>query len=225
MPANVTLSQLRTRTRFLSGLENSRSVSDARLNEVINASIRKVWDLLLRHRPDPYTTEQTPAPVTVANQASVALAANFYRLREVEVLDSGNYFRMRPINVSEAWRFENSTSQPRALRYRVQSNSLVIVPTPSAAYTLRVYYYPSFTALALDTDTFDGVNGYEDLVIARSIVDIKLRDSMPFGDWQSRVEVLQREIMEASADVDAGQPFFLSGTGPEGGYNDDWIAP
>lgn len=225
MTVNVTLLTLRTRTRFLGDFENSRVISDTRLNEVINANIRKVWDLLLRHRPEPYITEQSGPPVTVANTATVALASNFYRLRGVQVLDGGNYFKLQPVNVSEAWRFNTAAAAPRGFRYRIQGANLVLVPTPTAVYTLRVYYFPAFTALSADIDTFDGVNGYEDLVIARSIVDLKLRESMPAGEWSQRALELGREVTEAASDLDAGEPFYLSGTGAEGIDEDLWWAP
>lgn len=225
MSVTVTLSTLRARTRFLGDFENSRVISDVRLDEVLNANLRKVWDLLLRHRPDPYITEQSGPPATVANVATVALAANFYRLREVEVLDGGDYYKLRPVNVGEAWRFSTASAAPRGLRYRPQGANLVLVPTPPAVYTLRIYYFPAFTALVNPGDTFDGVNGYEDLVIARSIVDLKMRESMPAGEWSQRVVDLTREIMEAASDLDAGEPFYLSGTGPEGADEDMWWAP
>lgn len=225
MAVNVTLDQMRTRVRFLGDFENSRVISDARLDEVINANLRKVYDLLLRHRPEPYITEQSGPPVTVANSPNVALASNFYRLREVEVYDGGNYYKLRPVNLSEAWRFNAPAAAPRGFRYRVQGANLVLVPTPTAVYTLRVYYFPAFTALASGSSAFDGVNGHEDLVIARSVVDLKMRESMPAGEWSQRVLALTKEVMEAAGEVDSGDPFWLSGTGPEGIEEDLWWTP
>lgn len=225
MSVTVTLAQLRTRVRFEGDFENSRVISDARLDEVINAAIRKVWDLLLRHRPDPYITEQAGPPATVANVATVALAANFYRLRQVEILDSGEYSKLRPVNVSEAYRFGRSSAAPRGFRYRLQGANLVLVPTPTAVHTLKIYYLPAFTALVLAADTFDGINGYEDLVIARSICTLKRRECQPMGEFAQQVVDLTREIVEAASDLDAGEPFYLSGTGPEGADEDMWYAP
>lgn len=207
MAVSVTLDTLRNRVRFLGDFENSRIVTDERLDEIINANVRKVWDLLLRHRPEQYITEQSGNPATAANDATVTLAADFYRLRKVEWLDGSRYRRLRPINVSVAHRWSTAGSP---CGYRIQGNELVIVPTPNAVYSLRIYYLPAFAALVEDDDEFDGINGYEDLVIALSIVDLKLRESMPFGEWMGRAEKLTRELIDA-AELDAGEPFLLSG--------------
>lgn len=226
MPATQTLAQLRTRIRFDGDFENSRVISDARLLEVINASAREVWDWYAEKRRDLLITEQSGPPAMVPNTATVALASNLYRLEQVEILDGGQYYRVHPVNVHEAWRFNTSWASPRGFRYRVQANNLVFVPTPKAAYTLRVYYIPTLTALSADGDTFDGINGFEDLLIVRSILRLLRREKMPTAEFVAEAERVERRVMAAAEQLDVGQPFFLSGTGPEGPPDDDyWWVP
>lgn len=226
MASVITLDELRARVRFLGDFQNSRlgqtslAEGEARLLEVINANIRKVWDLLLRFRPDAYVVRQGNNPATTANLATVALAADFYRLRQVEISDGGTWHRLRPVNLSEGWRYQRASSAPTNLRYRVEGSNLVLAPTPTAVHSLRIFYLPAFEALR-DPDPedeedegvteFDGINGYEDLVIARCIVDLKMREGMAAGEWMTRVEQLTREVQEAAGDLDAGEPFYLSG--------------
>src|SRR5262245_28709322 len=170
MADNVTLSALRDEIRFLGDFENSRVVTDTRLNARINNAIKALWDLLLLHRPDTYVKEQTPAPTSTPGSNVLALAADFYRLRCVEVLVGANYFPVRTHNLRDAWRLERAGgAQPRGLRYRIQpggapaATALRLAPTPQAVYTFRVHYLPAFADLVADGDTFDGVNGYDDL--------------------------------------------------------------
>lgn len=211
MPKTVTFAELKTRVRFLGDFENSRVISDARLGEVVNASVESLWDLLLRHRPDAYVVEAALVP-TVPGSNSIALPASFYRLRLVEVQDGTKYRRLHPHNLSEAWRIEgDGTSSPRRMRYRIQGGVLRLAPTPTAVFQIRVHYLPVATTLVADGDTLDSVNGYEDLIIADAIVQLKLRESMPFGEWEARADKLRAEIIEASSDLDAGEAFLLSG--------------
>ncbi len=225
MAADVEFGELKTRVRFRGGFENSRAITDTRLAELLNQELRHVWDLLIRHRSDPQVSMTTTA--TVVNDPLVVLPSNFYRLRQLEILDGTEYFPLAPVNLSEAWRFERGTTQPRGFRYRVVLDSgndrVRLAPTPTRVYTLRVWYYPTFADLVDDTDVFNGVNGYEDLVIARVIEALKLRDGMPANEWSQLVARREAEI-KAEAEVDGKEPFLLSG-GVDDFDEDVWWVP
>ena len=210
MPATFTLAQLRTRVRFLGDFENSRIISDARLDEVINGNLRRVWDLLLDHRVTPYVKIQAGNPVTAPGTATVALAADFYRLRQVLISVGGILTPLHEINQAEAWKFQTGF-QPYGLRYTFRANTLVLYPTPTAVYSLEIQYYPTMVPLALVSDTFDFVNGSDDLLIARCVLDLKMRESMPAQEWEARVQQYTKETIDAVSDVNAGEPFLLSG--------------
>ena len=83
MAKTITLAQLIERVRFQGDLENSRVASDARITEIVNRGIEGVWDLLLDTRPEQYIT--TTTLTTTPGSDSVALPADFYRLRLVEI--------------------------------------------------------------------------------------------------------------------------------------------
>lgn len=211
MADNVTLSALRDEVRFLGDFENSRVVTDTRLNARINNAIKGLWDLLLLHRADAYVKEQNPAPTSTPGSNILALPADFYRLRCVEVLVGSDYFPVRTHNLRDAWRIERrGAGQPRGLRYRIQGATLRLAPTPTQVYTFRVHYLPVFADLVADGDTFDGINGYDDLVVWSVIADLKRREGTNPAEAEGKVAALTKPIITAMTDIDA-EPFSLAG--------------
>lgn len=222
MPATVTLTQLRTRVRFMGDFENSRIISDARIDEIINVNLRRIWDLLLDHRVTPYVKLQTGSPATVANTATVALANDFYRLHQVLINVSGLYTPLHEVNLLEAWRYQQGL-QPYGLRYTVRDNNLVFFPTPTAVYPLQIQYYPTMTALSSGSDTFNFVSGSDDLLVTRCVYDLKMREQMPAAEWLQRADMRQQELIDSISELNAGEPFLLSG-GVDTYYGDGWGA-
>ena len=219
MPVTITLADLRARVRFLGDFDNSRfgqpsqSVSDARLDEVINDSLRATYDLFLTYRGEQFVKEQAGSPSTIAGGNAVTLASDFYRLWQVEVQEGSDYYPLRHINLREAWRFQNSSSQPRGLTFRLLANTLVFYTTPTGNYPLRIWYAPAFAALATTISSFDGINGFERLAIARSVLDLKMREGMPAQEWAAKVQQYTDELRAEAGEADRGTPFMLSGMG------------
>lgn len=211
MPRNVTLSTFRTDLRFETGFDNSRVFSDTRLNAYVNDAIADVWDMLLDARPDYYVAEHSV--VTVIGTSTVALASDHYRIRAVRVLIGGYPFPVHPVNLTEAWRFERGVASARNWRYRQQGSSLRIVPTPAEVATLRVYYLPYAPTLSADGDTWDGISGYERLVVLLAKRGMFARERMPTGDLDREIDEETKKIRAAAGDLDAGQAFYLDGQG------------
>lgn len=211
MAKNVTLTTLIATVRFQGDFESSRIMSDANITAAINSAGAELWDLLLDCRPDQYITTTTSLSTTAASD-SVTLPTDFYRLRMVEVLDGSIYHTLRPHNLSEAWRYQLTGSAPSRFTYRIQSGALRILPTPQAVYSLRISYFKPYTDFVLGADTFDAVNDYEDLIVARVIAKLRGgREGMDSSWWDGEAARLERSIRDTAGDVDAGEPFALSG--------------
>lgn len=221
MAKAITFGALKSRVKFLGRFERSRVVSDARVGEAVNNGIETVWDVLLKRRPDSYVLEVAAA--TIANNPAVALAARFYKLRMVSILDAGIYWRVRAHNLSERDKLEATRAggSPRSLKYRIQGGSLYFAPTPTRVYTLQVHYLPAFADLVVDADTFDGINGYDDLAVMLALVELKGRDVLEAQHWQAKADALLAQISTVASDMDEGEAFSLSGGSPEadGSFN------
>lgn len=212
MSRTRTLAELRADVRFESGMDNSRIWSSARIDRKLNEQISDVWDLLITARPDYYLQEW--APSTVAGTPTVALAASHYKLRRVEVTISGKQYPVYPINLSEVWRFANSTSVSRRWRYRIQGSNLVIVPTPAEVATLKIWYLPYAPTLVADGDTFDGISGYERLIVLLVAKEMHRRERMPIdGEWLKYIDEQYAKIKSAASELDAGEAYYLDGQG------------
>ena len=212
MTATVTFAIIKNRIRFEADFENATAavVDPTRLNEVANGAMRRVWALLLRHRPDHCLAEAALA--TTANSQTVSLPAAFQQLRLLEILDGSSYVPMSPYALGDQWRLQQAgaVASPADIRYRIQGTALKLAPTPTAVYELRLYYLPTFTPLVLDADTFDGINGFEDLVIAEGVLDLLRREKMPLGEWIEKRDDLRKQIIPEATDTDDA-PFYLDG--------------
>lgn len=218
-----TLAELRARVAFEGDFPNSSKFTPTILTAKVNEGIEETWSVLTDARPDYYTREQSPAPVTVAGVDQVALPLDLLHLRKVELLDGDRAYKLMTINLAESHRVRRGSGRPS--RYRPQGTALKLYPPPEAAYTLRIYYIPAFTNLAADGDTFDGINGFEDHAVALAIYRLKLREQMPVGDWLGEVQRIEQK-MRGDAKLDTGEPFYLSGGGRrEGSAGDDWELP
>lgn len=217
MAKTTTLLAMRTAVQFQGDFENSPVFTPARIDAIINEGVEEFWDLLLDGRPD--TLIKTVSLATVASSDSVALPSDFYRLRLVEILNGADYYPLQKHDIGEAWRYQRGPATPTNFSYRIEPGSgtpfaigLRIAPTPTAVYTLRVKYFPPATGLATDGSTLDTVNGFDGLIIARTIAKLKGGREGSDSAWWDREAARCEAGMRASVSPDdIGEPMSLSG--------------
>lgn len=146
MARTFTLVQLRTRALQLADRENDNALNTSEANDAINAGIAFVWNELTRLAPEQHSSDQTIT--TSSGTMAYALPATFRSslfLYSQEFSDGSR----RPIDIITTWDRANFKA-------------------PTATYTLIHEYVPSPTLLSSDSDTFDGVCGFEDIVAAHA---------------------------------------------------------
>jgi len=217
--ATVTLARMREAIRLEGSWENSSDITDALLNNFINRGVREVWDLLKSKRDDLLV-----ASINITTSPGFEkspLPDGFYQLRKLEIADPSSrsgWRRIRKVDLDVSHHIANL--QGKNYRYRLQGNTLVLHPTPQAAEQLRMFYIPVAPRMADDADTFDGINGYEELVF--QIVVMRCRDRQ-----EQDVSVQVREIQRLTANISAAsdgrdvEPFYLNPYGATGGACDD----
>lgn len=186
MSRPVTLLQLRDRARQKANFENATTfITDAELTRLVNTHRTAIYDLLRQAAPPYYYTSSATLSVTPGS-GLYALPADFLSLENVYVTSGGRNYEILPLRSGERSYWQ----------------------APSASSTVAVEYTPVPTDLAADGDTFDGVNGWDELIVAMCARDmlIKSRES---------VEQVQLEIQELTARIrtmshrDRGKPRYI----------------
>lgn len=155
MARKVTLLQLRTRVRQRADVENNTHVTDAEINGLINDGITQFWDQLVTEAPPDYfrkSVNLTIVPGQLAyNIPTIFPDGDFYKLRRVYVSEAN---RLRPLNP-------------------VQEDAVLPLIPAQQACTVRIHYIPSAPLLVSDSDEFDGVNGWDELIVLCAAIDVK----------------------------------------------------
>jgi hypothetical protein len=123
---------------------NSGSLSDANILRVLNQELQSYVVPTLTEIGGEYMVAISPV-TTVAAQAaySVPDRASGTKLRDVMCrTDSGsNYYPLQRLDPAQATIAGGSVNQGRPTHYYVQMDSVYLVPTPDAAYSVLLKYY------------------------------------------------------------------------------------
>jgi hypothetical protein len=165
MPRTFTLAELETRLRSLTDTVNDTHLSQAEMWDFINGGIARTIDKLVESGNGEHLTKKVTFS-TVANQSdyvvtTVIPAGDFYRLIGVQVRASNSWLPVR----------------------RLVRESSQLLRAPQGVSTVRLTYLPYASKLTTGTDTFDGINGFEDMVLMCAAIDVKRKkeeDTAPF---------------------------------------------
>lgn len=205
---STTLTQLKTDVRNRADMANSLFVSDAELITYINGSIAELHDLLIGSAEDYYLIDYSVN--TIANTATYALPAAFYKLRGVDIRqNSGDWQSLRPFNFNE----RNSSSDAQSsngLRYRLAGSNLMLSPAPIGIYEIKIWYTPVATKLAIDADILNDVNQWSEYVIIDAAIKCLNKEESDVSVLMATKADLRKRIENMSASRDAGQPESIS---------------
>lgn len=208
MARTLTLADMRERVRQLGSYERSADITDALLNSFINAAIADVWDLFVNSNDDRYLTY---VPLSATDESHFALPGNFYKLRKVELTDGSDTYELKRVDL-ERTHLMRSTVSAGNYRYRETTSELVIhpsPPSPPAAYLdIAIYYWPCAAVLSDDSQTWDGINGFEDLVICHALRKCLVRHKLPTTEVDTDIVRLSARI-KSSLDRRGAEPFYL----------------
>jgi hypothetical protein len=92
------------------------------------------------------------------------------------------------------------------INYRLIGNNVEIVPDDHAPGTYRFWYIPSYTTLALDADTVDGVNGWEEYIIVDACIKCLEKEESDTSVFERQKAKLEQRIEEMASNRDLDQP-------------------
>lgn len=171
---SVTLIDALTRIYRRADLENATDrFPKTEVIDEYNESLAALYDRILRARGPEYFEKSTP--VTTTSGVSVYnLPADFLELISVELNVGGYNYKLKRFDReqraylgSQALSFSGDY-----FRYMLHgkdtysdSDTIEFLPIPTPASAITVFYVPAAAKLVNDSDTFDGVNGWEEYAI------------------------------------------------------------
>lgn len=196
----VTLGELKTRVRELADLEDDLGfVDDSELVGHINRSLWALDDLLHKTWADYFAVE---FPTTFGG-ASYPLPIDFYKLVAVDVRDTDTvWYDLKPYMLAERNALRNITTPvlARAVKYRIIGRTLKFLPDMPAGTQAILTYYPEQPALAVDADTREYDNGWEQWACLQTAIILLTKEER---DTSALEVLLARETarIEASAPI------------------------
>jgi hypothetical protein len=161
-----TLFNLRIQARYKSNMLgkgttlSSDLVSDRELSYYINQELGELHDILTKAYDAHFFVDSYQFS-TESGKRDYNLPTDFYKLGGVDISVSGETYTLENYNFQERSAFESSTIYSLAgapyFRYHIQRNSIRLLPTPNAAYTVVLWYSKALNRLKNDEDVVDNV--------------------------------------------------------------------
>lgn len=205
MAKTVALSDLRSLVRYYGDFENDTAfASNTELNARINRAIGALYDKIAEANEEYYLTFDVWT--TVAGTTDYALPASFYRLLGVDLsISSTEYVSLPRFQMAER-NTRRSAADATDCAYSLWGSSLRIIPAPPAGRTLRAWFIPVYTTLSGDSDTFDGVNGWEDWVALEVAIGLRIKEESDVSDLRQSQALAWDRISAAVAKRDSANP-------------------
>jgi hypothetical protein len=209
MARTVTLGQLRERVRRRADMVNSTFVSDDEINQYVNDAIAELYDLLMQKFGEDYYTIVTGDQTFTANQLTYTLPDNFLKVVGVDIKVQGNnYVTIKPYMFSERNQYNTLLTRGvlayESTRYRLVGNDIIFTQTPAGQGQYRIWYIPYQPVLELDSDTFNGFNGWEKWVEIAAAMECMMKEESDTRPLQEELARMNLRIERASANRDAG---------------------
>lgn len=211
---SVTFAELKTYARQRADMEGSNFVTETELGAFVNGSAQELYDILVSSFQD-YYISQMPQFTLSTGEDSVSLPADFYKLRGVDKLIGGSTTVWTTV---DAFSFAERNSRQNlggmvgfntndsGIRYRVQGSQVKFTPADDCAGTYRLWYVPRMPILTLDSDSFDGVNGWEEYIIVDAAIKCLQKEESSSAAFERQKAALIKRIEDASKSRDAGSP-------------------
>jgi len=200
MARPVTFIEMKTRARQRADMENSTFIKESELNFYINDSLAELYDILVQKFGANYYLKQFTI-TTAPGVLEYDLPVDFYKINGVDLVrgNSDSNLTLKPFMFIE----RNSRTFFDNYRYRLLGNKIHFLD-PDASREILVWYVPISERLVLDTDTFDGINGYEEYVIIDAAIKMKEKEESDIQGLLVSKQMMNKRIEEAAENRDEG---------------------
>lgn len=216
----VTLANLRDEVRRRADMEGSTFVTDAEVNSYINRSGGALHDILVTVYEDYFVTSlqfsMPYVPVSgppLTDTAAYPLPTDFLKMRGLDYQVESNCWSTVPkFNFAERNRWQRRPSRwldDRFRAYQMTGSYLRILPEDSNSGTYRLWYVPSYTALASDGDAVSQWvenNGWTEYIIVDAAIKCLQKEESDCSLLMAQRQQLEDRIRASAVNRDAGAP-------------------
>lgn len=215
MGTSTTFGDIITKAQQRADRVNSPFISDAEWKGMANASLQQLYEKLIEAYGADYFVQASADITTTGATDTYALPTDFFKLLGVDL-------RVWPSGTANTgwltvWKFNfaerNNYSLRGAagwrgppMRYRLRGSNIVFMPVPAGGQTLRLWYAPVFTPLVNDSDTFDGVNGWEEWVVNDVAMKALVKDESDVSGVMALQQVQNDRLQTIIDSRDVGAP-------------------
>ena len=206
MTRTYTVSELITKVRLRGHFDESTFVTDEALIDFIDSANAELHDLLVTKWEDYYTKEATFT--LTSGEDSYVLPNDFQKLLGVDIKLGGRWVRLFRYENSERTHFQDGLINFRGetYRYRLRENAIKFIPTPNSTDTIRLTYIRHANKITSSSDTVEGFNGWEELIVLFALRRCGSREGTRLTEIDQEIARQVRRIEIAADARDAGEP-------------------
>lgn len=213
--STFTLDKIRLAAQQKADMENSDFISVDEWNANITRSYKELYDLLVSAYGSDYYVASSPFTITTDGVSKLfALPTDFYKLLGVDLssdISTSQFVTLKPFAFSERNKFNSrGLGLGSNIRYRLHGNKILFNQIPQAGLTVQIWYIPEPTNLTLDTDTLDGIAGWEEYVLVDSAIKALQKEESDTSDLRASKAQMYQRLVAMANDRDAGMPAVVS---------------
>lgn len=202
MALTQTREQVRDNVRRAADIRGTNALArhpDADLNEYINRGYAALYRKLTVVLPDQRFLA-SDVITTEAGETLYDLPADFDHLISVDMLADGVrvWLTSHEMNERPSLISPDTVGLGRPLTYRLRASNIELLPTPSAAYSVTLWYVPTTDQFAEDGDVFDTISRLDDYVISYAVKAVAVQNK----DWPLVTECRQ-QMAELDPELEA----------------------
>lgn len=215
MARNVTLLSLRNQARLRADKVNSGFILDAELNQYINNSATELYDLLVGAYGNDYYMKNYTFSVNGTDR-EYPLPADFYKLEGIDLyINPSRFITLKPFMFNERGRYQDGSNWAAIVaiqgpRYHLKNNVIEFNPSPPGAHNMNMYYVPELPEMTNDSDTFDGVNGWEEFIIIDAAIKMLQKEESDVSVLAAQKAAIIKRINLMAENRDIGHSFVVN---------------
>lgn len=226
LPGKISLGELRLRSQEAADRVGSKFLTLPEWNYNINKSALELYDILITVYEDYYIAPRLSFQTDgtqlydLPNGSNYSGAKAFYKLYGVDCgLDASSnaWVTLKKFDFISRNRYVYPQITSTLLgvfnmQYRLHGDKLMIIPTPSGAQHLGIWYFPRLSWMLQDTDVLDGISGWDDYIIIDAAIKALQKEESDTSVLMARKQMLMDRIESSAMNRDAGQPDTISNT-------------